>query len=84
MPWKKQKKKPFTVGCDQEGQKSPLLSQMVLRVLLVRHAQSENNIVQASVQHKIKAGVSPQDAQAEWLSKRHDDPDLSPEGGGGG
>ena len=57
---------------------------MVLRVLLVRHAQSENNIVQASVQHKIKAGVSPQDAQAEWLSKRHDDPDLSPEGGGGG
>eukprot|EP00802_Teleaulax_amphioxeia_P020657 Tamp_20951.p1 GENE.Tamp_20951~~Tamp_20951.p1 ORF type:complete len:344 (+),score=53.72 Tamp_20951:25-1032(+) len=51
-----------------------------VRVLLVRHAQSQNNIVQAAVQAKIKAGMSPQQAQAEWLSARHDDPDLSPDG----
>jgi broad specificity phosphatase PhoE len=34
-----------------------------VRVLLVRHAQSQNNIVQAAVQAKIKAGMSPQQAQ---------------------
>jgi hypothetical protein len=51
-----------------------------LRVLMVRHAQSQNNIVQARVQAKIKAGVTPQQAQNEWLSARQDDPDLSPEG----
>jgi hypothetical protein len=34
-----------------------------LKVLLVRHAQSMNNIVQAGVQQKIKAGVPPAQAQ---------------------
>jgi len=34
-----------------------------IKVLLVRHAQSQNNIVQASVQAKIKAGTAPHQAQ---------------------
>jgi len=34
-----------------------------IKVLLVRHAQSMNNIVQAGVQTKIKQGVSPVIAQ---------------------
>ena len=39
-----------------------------MKVLLVRHAQSHNNIVQARVHTKISAGVtSEQQAQAEWL-----------------
>jgi len=63
----------FSVDAMSDGGKG-------LRVLLVRHAQSQNNIVQAGVQAKIKAGVSPQQAQGEWLSARQDDPDLSPEG----
>ena len=37
---------------------------MVLKVVLVRHAQSENNIVQASVHHRMKEdGISPSAAQ---------------------
>eukprot|EP00277_Geminigera_cryophila_P011289 CAMPEP_0179450730 /NCGR_PEP_ID=MMETSP0799-20121207/34702_1 /TAXON_ID=46947 /ORGANISM="Geminigera cryophila, Strain CCMP2564" /LENGTH=277 /DNA_ID=CAMNT_0021245117 /DNA_START=89 /DNA_END=919 /DNA_ORIENTATION=- len=52
-----------------------------MKVLLVRHAQSHNNIVQARVHTKITAGVSSeQQAQHEWLSMRQDDPGLSPAG----
>ena len=37
---------------------------MVLKVLLVRHAQSENNIVQASVHVKMRDGLlSPEESQ---------------------
>ena len=40
----------------------------VMKVLLVRHAQSANNIVQARVHVKITSGVSSeQQAQNEWL-----------------
>ena len=39
-----------------------------MKVLLVRHAQSDNNIVQARVHTKISNGVSSaQQAQNEWL-----------------
>ena len=52
-------------------------------MLLVRHAQSKNNIVQARVHTKMKAGVSnAAQAQQEWLSMREQDPGLSPLGRG--
>lgn len=39
-----------------------------MKVLLVRHAQSQNNIVQARVHTKVQAGVSSEgQAQDEWL-----------------
>jgi broad specificity phosphatase PhoE len=39
-----------------------------MKVLLVRHAQSQNNIVQARVHTKVQAGVSSEvQAQHEWL-----------------
>jgi len=38
-----------------------------VKVLLVRHAQSQNNIVQASVQAKIKGGTAPHLAQVRPL-----------------
>ena len=54
--------------------------QQVLKVLLVRHAQSANNIVQAQVQTKLKGGSTVDMAQSEWLANRQDDPDLSADG----
>ena len=41
-----------------------------VKVLLVRHAQSQNNIVQASVQAKIKGGTAPHLAQVRLLCRR--------------
>lgn len=39
-----------------------------MKVLLVRHAQSHNNIVQARVHTKISKNITTeQQAQAEWL-----------------
>ncbi|EKX38803.1 hypothetical protein GUITHDRAFT_143989 [Guillardia theta CCMP2712] len=52
-----------------------------MKILLIRHAQSMNNIVQAQVHTKITSGkASEQQAQDEWLSMRQDDPELSPAG----
>eukprot|EP00286_Rhodomonas_abbreviata_P016569 CAMPEP_0181338950 /NCGR_PEP_ID=MMETSP1101-20121128/28945_1 /TAXON_ID=46948 /ORGANISM="Rhodomonas abbreviata, Strain Caron Lab Isolate" /LENGTH=276 /DNA_ID=CAMNT_0023449785 /DNA_START=73 /DNA_END=900 /DNA_ORIENTATION=+ len=50
-------------------------------VLLVRHAESENNIVQAQVHGKLqRRELNPVEAQELWLSERFPDPDLSVNG----
>jgi broad specificity phosphatase PhoE len=52
-----------------------------MKVLLIRHAQSMNNIVQSRVHTKLASGGSnAQQAQNEWLSMREQDPGLSPAG----
>ena len=48
--------------------RGPCRRRWIMKVLLVRHAQSANNIVQARVHTKITAGVSSEiQAQHEWL-----------------
>ena len=50
-------------------------------VLLVRHAESENNIVQAGVHAKLRAmQLNPTEAQEAWLANRYEDPGLSVNG----
>mmetsp|Transcript_50573 Transcript_50573/g.123318 ORF Transcript_50573/g.123318 Transcript_50573/m.123318 type:complete len:287 (-) Transcript_50573:2-862(-) len=52
-----------------------------MKVLLVRHAQSANNIVQAQVHTKLASGaMNAAQAQTEWLANRLDDPELSSDG----
>jgi broad specificity phosphatase PhoE len=52
-----------------------------MKVLLVRHAQSHNNVIQASVHRKISNGeIKPFEAQHEWLEQRMDDPGLTSAG----
>ena len=52
-----------------------------MKLLLVRHAQSHNNVIQASVHSKIAKGeLKPFEAQHEWLEQRQDDPGLTPAG----
>jgi len=58
-----------------------VLCRAEMKILLVRHAQSGNNIVQATVHKKFAAGVTTEaQAQEEWLSLRMDDPGLSQDG----
>lgn len=50
-------------------------------VLLVRHAESENNIVQAGVHAKLQSRqLNPVQAQEQWLENRYEDPGLSVNG----
>eukprot|EP00802_Teleaulax_amphioxeia_P019554 Tamp_19793.p1 GENE.Tamp_19793~~Tamp_19793.p1 ORF type:complete len:332 (+),score=64.61 Tamp_19793:1-996(+) len=48
-----------------------------MKVLFVRHAQSTNNSVQTKVQSKLDGGTNLPEAQAAWLTMRHEDPPLS-------
>mmetsp|Transcript_21634 Transcript_21634/g.42054 ORF Transcript_21634/g.42054 Transcript_21634/m.42054 type:complete len:287 (+) Transcript_21634:93-953(+) len=52
-----------------------------MRILLVRHAQSQNNIVQAQVHTELaNKQISQKQAQDKWLANRMDDPSLSDDG----
>jgi len=52
-----------------------------MKLLLVRHAQSHNNVIQASVHQRISKGeLKPFEAQHEWLEQRQDDPGLTAAG----
>mmetsp|Transcript_21439 Transcript_21439/g.53860 ORF Transcript_21439/g.53860 Transcript_21439/m.53860 type:complete len:286 (-) Transcript_21439:174-1031(-) len=52
-----------------------------MKILLVRHAQSENNIVQAQVHTQLaNKQINQKQAQDKWLANRMDDPGLSSDG----
>uniref|UniRef100_A0A6U4NFT3 Phosphoglycerate mutase n=2 Tax=Hemiselmis andersenii TaxID=464988 RepID=A0A6U4NFT3_HEMAN len=52
-----------------------------MKILLVRHAQSQNNIVQAQVHTQLaNKQINQKQAQDKWLANRMDDPGLSDDG----
>ena len=51
-----------------------------MRVLLIRHGQSQNNVIAGEAQVRLDRGEAYDEVFEWWLRTRSSDPDLSDEG----
>eukprot|EP00281_Chroomonas_sp_CCMP1168_P007875 CAMPEP_0206277944 /NCGR_PEP_ID=MMETSP0047_2-20121206/37143_1 /ASSEMBLY_ACC=CAM_ASM_000192 /TAXON_ID=195065 /ORGANISM="Chroomonas mesostigmatica_cf, Strain CCMP1168" /LENGTH=272 /DNA_ID=CAMNT_0053707629 /DNA_START=157 /DNA_END=975 /DNA_ORIENTATION=- len=52
-----------------------------LKLMLIRHAESQNNVLQREVEERVRLGqITPEQATKDWLAGRVTDPPLSAKG----